>query len=659
MAANIRCIMRAKAPYGQGITKMKVKLTPEQSSTPSLMPETESVYLRRATEGTGELMELVGGTVVWNQICPLWSVGATATVNGVTRTVNADGSYTFTNTATANANLNYDSSAFKFTANHVYYLHGASGGSSNTYQNVVTGYNAYTRDDALFKPATDKTEHFRLVVTNGVTVNLTFSPYVTDLTQMLGPTIADYVYSLEQATAGSGIEWLKKYDLIDDQYHAYSAPTLQSVEATAHVTVGKNQLDPDEMAVQGSFQVQFYKNNNYKFRAGVTYYLCYFGEESPTLYFAKPVSGVYVTATTRTLTFTPENDCEGFVQFTRVSGINTDVTSFALFAGTNHGQYYPYVKHTTPLANITLRGIPMKDADGNLYYYGDTYEWDGTVNRRFAEVDLGSLNWSNYSASPHNRFGSLDLVNLAKRPTGNALANIRCAKYITDNSTNIYNHVTDKTIAVDQDNGRLYVYDTTYGTDAAAFKTAMSGVYLVYELIESAQTTESADPFTAVQTVEDGGTEEFTTSNGVPVGVKGRFAHAVPMEGVDSFTVTANDGTVHTYPVSLSEEIYRGYVDMLTGEAISEAACISEYNGETINSPWLSSLDVYSLGATPTRGAQVVYPITPEEVTATITGDPSELIGVVSATSTEGTVEWSELSEIGIKCIMKRKNPFQ
>lgn len=60
-----------------------------------------------------------------------------------------------------------------------------------------------------------------------------------------------------------------------------------------------------------------------------------------------------------------------------------------------------------------------------------------------------------------------------------------------------------------------------------------------------------------------------------------------------------------------------------------------------------------------TRGAQVVYPITPEEVTATITGDPSELSGVVSATSTEGTVEWSELSEIGIKCIMKRKNPFQ
>lgn len=61
MAANIRCIMRAKAPYGQGITKMKVKLTPEQSSTPSLMPETNSVYLSRPTEGTGELMELVGG----------------------------------------------------------------------------------------------------------------------------------------------------------------------------------------------------------------------------------------------------------------------------------------------------------------------------------------------------------------------------------------------------------------------------------------------------------------------------------------------------------------------------------------------------------------------------------------------------------------------
>ena len=36
---------------------------------------------------------------------------------------------------------------------------------------------------------------------------------------------------------------------------------------------------------------------------------------------------------------------------------------------------------------------------------------------------------------------------------------------------------------------------------------------------------------------------------------------------------------------------------------------IASYNGEAINEPWISSMDAYSQGATPTTGAQVVYPL--------------------------------------------------
>lgn len=36
---------------------------------------------------------------------------------------------------------------------------------------------------------------------------------------------------------------------------------------------------------------------------------------------------------------------------------------------------------------------------------------------------------------------------------------------------------------------------------------------------------------------------------------------------------------------------------------------IASYNGEAINEPWISSMDTYSQGATPTTGAQVVYPL--------------------------------------------------
>ena len=52
--------------------------------------------------------------------------------------------------------------------------------------------------------------------------------------------------------------------------------------------------------------------------------------------------------------------------------------------------------------------------------------------------------------------------------------------------------------------------------DADAFKTAMNGVYLVYEL--TTPTTETADAFTNPQSVSKYGTEEYVTSNGVPVG---------------------------------------------------------------------------------------------------------------------------------------------
>lgn len=57
-----------------------------------------------------------------------------------------------------------------------------------------------------------------------------------DLTQMFGSTIADYIYSLETASAGSGIAKLKSWGFFTEDYYEYSAPTLKSVEGlSAHV----------------------------------------------------------------------------------------------------------------------------------------------------------------------------------------------------------------------------------------------------------------------------------------------------------------------------------------------------------------------------------------------------------------------------------------
>ena len=54
--------------------------------------------------------------------------------------------------------------------------------------------------------------------------------------------------------------------------------------------------------------------------------------------------------------------------------------------------------------------------------------------------------------------------------------------------------------------GRIAIKDTSYST-ASDLKTALNGVYLVYELAEP--TTETADTYTNPQIVDDFGTEEY------------------------------------------------------------------------------------------------------------------------------------------------------
>jgi hypothetical protein len=70
----------------------------------------------------------------------------------------------------------------------------------------------------------------------------------------------------------------------------------------------------------------------------------------------------------------------------------------------------------------------------------------------------------------------------------------------------------------------------------------------------------------------------------------------------------AYNGT--TYDIDFDQTIYGGTINATTGELTITHANIASYNGETINEPWISSMDVYESGATPTTGAQVVYPLT-------------------------------------------------
>ena len=95
-----------------------------------------------------------------------------------------------------------------------------------------------------------------------------------------------------------------------------------------------------------------------------------------------------------------------------------------------------------------------------------------------AEIDLGSVQWTRTSVSGHYVFASPAIA-------GKALNhNFLCSGY--PNRRTDRNHLTDKTCGLYNNTtamNRICVRDDSYA-DAAAFKAAMSGVQIVYELAQ-------------------------------------------------------------------------------------------------------------------------------------------------------------------------------
>lgn len=92
------------------------------------------------------------------------------------------------------------------------------------------------------------------------------------------------------------------------------------------------------------------------------------------------------------------------------------------------------------------------------------------------------------------------------------------------------------------------------------------------------------------------------------------YSNICPISGLTGLNVyvspTTEQADATTYAVDWTTEagtVYHGTVDPVTGVLTVDMANIPSYNGETINEPWLSSMDAYAAGTTPTIGAQVVY----------------------------------------------------
>ena len=113
-----------------------------------------------------------------------------------------------------------------------------------------------------------------------------------------------------------------------------------------------------------------------------------------------------------------------------------------------------------------------------------------TIERRVGCVDLGSLTWGITATDTTNVYRMYaDLPTAAYAASNSQPANLICSAYDTISADRAYLKYTG--VAGASTMGRVFVYDPYYNTSssAAAFKTAMSGVLLYYEL--ETPTTES------------------------------------------------------------------------------------------------------------------------------------------------------------------------
>ena len=512
-----------------------------------LEQDDDSIYLFRTAGGNLEIGDyckekaIVGGSLGFNQLANNgdFSNGASGWfANQATFTVE-NGVGTITSTTAANAeilrNIGNITSGHKYLVLCQYYSTDTrvfqatlakADWSSYTANNRPKVANAWSTFGLVLNPQFDTNAGYIHVYPIGVTYSVGDSCQIKnvmfiDLTAMFGSTIADYIYNLEQATAGAGVAWFKRY--FNKPYYPYTPiGGFAHVKTSGKKVVGFNQWDEEtELGWIAQSNGENSANSNYLRSKN------YIKVLPETVYYIKSPANIafrYYDANKNFIGVKDYNGNEDGYDVTRKMPSNASYMRFVIYQsygttynhdicinfhydGERDGEYEPYESETYPNDNIELIGIPKIDSQGNLYFEGNRYNADGSVENKYGIVDLGTLNYA-YESSPIIRFLTTDLSNLIKKEAG--LQNVLCALYKPANNYN-----ENKTLWV-SGGGNMSIHDDSY-TDAATFKAAMSGVYLIYEL--DTPTQSSATPFQEAQQVDNWGTEERIDNREIPVPV--------------------------------------------------------------------------------------------------------------------------------------------
>lgn len=444
--------------------------------------------------GDRETDMVVGGTVAWNQLSPTRTASGGQSYGLAVSATDSNGVVTITGTKTTANRYAYDYSPA--ISGHKYFVaaNKLTTGATNTGKLYFLG--GYTQLKTVsytpeFIYANTNYDTFRWGTDAPIDIvyDLSYIPQIFDLTAMFGSTIADYIYSLEQANAGAGVAWFRK--LFPKPYYAYDAGSLQSVNTSAHNMVGFNAYD------NSTGKAKVVGGNQYEITGAYTS-LSLDGET------ITPVSGKFTPSVSGELTVTG-------------GGSNTCV--HLVWDGEKDGTYEPYELNSYALdSSLTLRGIPKLDSDNKLYYDGDTYESDGTVTRKFFIKTFDGTDpiqvWYDADAEKNNWGFYINIPSQLNCGYGKPISpnfTVVSAVYGTDSPWIMSIHNTAGTAGY----LAFRIPKSVIGTPSNAndlvtkIKAWIALNQFQVQLELATPTTESADPYQNPQIVNDFGTEEY------------------------------------------------------------------------------------------------------------------------------------------------------
>ena len=478
--------------------------------------DSKTAYQKAVPTG-GKLMSVknIGGrSIVWNQLI---SQLVETTIAGVTGTKLTDKTLQISGTST---NVVFLRIVPVQTAiiGHKYLFHSHASDTAELsnlngfYNNESeTSKRFYEYGNGIIFTNADNAIEMRLRLNADVTVNFQITPQLFDLTAIFG--------------AGNEPTSVEEFEaMFPNDYYQYNAGEIVSAGTEEIVEQGKNIFDIEKCIKLNSyygFEIDTNKTLQIALKDGKT---CPTNVSFGIVYVhGNTMANWLITSNGVRETITNSRDMTDSTQIMVACypGNKETMQSIAdafdimlvdgIYKSDTMPAYAPYHRNEYPIPKA-IRNLP-----GYGWSAGTAKNYVDYENKRYVQcvvsVDLGTLTWT---AGESVSFKTHHLVGQKLTKSYSIAPNFICPKYSTKTQNESWGKTSITGISATSNvNGYIYVNDTSY-TDAAAFKQAMSGVMLYYELANPIITDISSlipDDFLRNIEVEVGGTITFKNNN--------------------------------------------------------------------------------------------------------------------------------------------------